>query len=154
MKKVPIKGQHPPCHAVKGKGLIHAPPECVLQFLQNEELSKKIDELLKEGMLSKMYEQHIIFGCIAVQIIEKINDFVYVRKCNNISTLTHSISFIHNNCRGCILSFYIAWSACIVLYVNLKLTNISNYQGCSVDVQSCLAHNCPRFCCHLILHEI
>ena len=51
MKKPPSKGQSPPCHAVKGKGLIRAPPEFVLQFLLNNELSRKIDELLKEGVI-------------------------------------------------------------------------------------------------------
>ena len=50
MKKSPAKGQSPPCYTVKGKGLIHTPPDCVLQFLLNMELSKKVDELLKEGL--------------------------------------------------------------------------------------------------------
>ena len=50
MRKSPSKGQSPPCYTVKGKGLIHAPPDCVLQFLLNVELSKKVDELLKEGL--------------------------------------------------------------------------------------------------------
>ena len=50
MKKVPSKGQHPPIHTVKGRGLIRAPPEFVFQFLVNSELSKNVDELLKEGL--------------------------------------------------------------------------------------------------------
>ena len=50
MKKAPYKDQHPPCHTVKGKGLIHAPPDYVLQFLLNNETSVKVDELLKDGM--------------------------------------------------------------------------------------------------------
>ena len=50
MKKAPYKGQHPPCHTVKGKGLIHAPPDYVLQFLLNDETIIKVDELLKDGM--------------------------------------------------------------------------------------------------------
>ena len=49
MKKVPIKGQHPPCHTVKGKGLIHAPPDYVLQFISNDDISSKVDEMLKDG---------------------------------------------------------------------------------------------------------
>lgn len=50
MRKSPSKGQSPPCHTVKGKGLIRAPPEYVLQFLLNTELSMKVDELLKESV--------------------------------------------------------------------------------------------------------
>lgn len=51
MKKAPTKGQQPPCHTVKGKGIIHAPPEFVLKYLLNGETSKRIDELLKEGVV-------------------------------------------------------------------------------------------------------
>jgi len=50
MKKAPSKGQHPPYHTIKGKGMIHASPELVLKFLINQETSKKVDELLKEGV--------------------------------------------------------------------------------------------------------
>ena len=52
MKKVPVKGQHPPFHTVKGKGLIRAPPDYVLRFLLTEEVSSKVDELLKDCMLN------------------------------------------------------------------------------------------------------
>ena len=51
MRKSPSKGQSPPFYTVKGKGLIRTPPECVLQFLVNPELSKRVDELLKEGLI-------------------------------------------------------------------------------------------------------
>lgn len=51
MKKAPSRDQHPPCQIVKGKGLVHAPPEYVFKFLLNSELSKHVDELLKEGLL-------------------------------------------------------------------------------------------------------
>lgn len=50
MKKTPSKGQQPPCHTVKGRGLIHTSPEFVLKFILNPESSNKIDELLKEGV--------------------------------------------------------------------------------------------------------
>ena len=49
MKKTPSKNG-PPVNTIKGKGLIHAPPEFILRFLLNPENSKKVDELLKEGM--------------------------------------------------------------------------------------------------------
>ena len=49
MKKSLSKGQSS-CLAIKGKGLIRAPPEFVLQFLLNTEISSKVDELLKEGV--------------------------------------------------------------------------------------------------------
>ena len=49
MKKTPSKGQHPPSHTVKGKGLIRAPPDYVLQFLLNDDISSKVDEMLKDG---------------------------------------------------------------------------------------------------------
>jgi len=50
MKKTPSKNG-PPVNTIKGKGMIHAPPEFILRFLLNPENSKKVDELLKEGML-------------------------------------------------------------------------------------------------------
>ena len=50
MKKTPHKGQYPLCHTVKGKGLVHAPPDYVLQFLLNSNISMKVDEMLKNGM--------------------------------------------------------------------------------------------------------
>ena len=50
MKKVASKGQ-PPVNTIKGKGVIRAPPEFVLQILLNADYSKKLDDLLKEGWL-------------------------------------------------------------------------------------------------------
>jgi len=54
MKKSPSKSG-PPVNTIKGKGLIHAPPDFILRFLLNPENSKKVDELLKEGTL--LYSQ-------------------------------------------------------------------------------------------------
>ena len=62
MKKIPYKGQHPPCQIVKGKGLIHAPPDYVLQLLLNNETSAKVDEMLKEGVFKLAY----IYLCVYV----------------------------------------------------------------------------------------
>ena len=53
MKKTPVKGQHPPVHTVKGKGLIRAPPDYVLQFLLNDQASSRVDELLKDCMFNQ-----------------------------------------------------------------------------------------------------
>ena len=64
MKKSLSRGQLP-CLAVKGKGLIHAPSECVLQFLLNNEISRKVDELLNEGMnYVCIYFTYMVFALI------------------------------------------------------------------------------------------